>query len=125
MLRFVPLALLFLAACEMPSGTGGEPVSARLSNSGLRVTLSDGRVCRGGTPPEGARRWTGPLQNCPPGWQYQVLLDERTNPARFLVEAVLTALTLEDAIAPMAEVRVIDAQGLTTVFASPPPRPTN
>ncbi len=118
MKRLLPLILL--AGCVTPEG-GAAPVSARLSDNGLTVRLNDGRTCRGGKPPEGTRRWSGPLAGCPEGWRHVVILEDRVNPARYLVEAVLTALTLEDALAPMAEATVIDASGRATVFVSPPP----
>ncbi len=119
------LPTLALAACVTTNGTptvsgSPDPVAARLSSDGLSVRLSNGATCRGGKPPEGARRWKGVLGGCPDGWTYVVLLDERTNPARFIVEAVLTTLTIEDALAPVGEVLVTDASGRTTVFASPP-----
>lgn len=126
----LPTALFLVAAlsaCVPTAPTVGgpapRPVSAALASDGaLRVNLSNGRVCRGGVPPEGTRYWTGSLGGCE-GWSYAVRLDERTNPARYIVEVVLTALTLDAALAPVAEVTVTDPAGLSTVFASPPPRP--
>jgi hypothetical protein len=120
MRRLAPL--LLLAACVTTAPGGAlDPVSARLSNEGLAVRMSNGLTCRGGAAPAGTRAWTGTLAGCPEGWRYRVALQDRTNPARFIVEAVLTALTLEDALAPAAEVQVFDPSGLATVFVSPPP----
>lgn len=116
------LSVLLLSGCVATGGGGGspDPVSARLSAKGVSVRLADGTTCRGGPPPAGARRWQGALAGCPEGWVYFVELDERTNPARFLVESVLTALTLEDALAPVATLTVVNAANEATVFVSPP-----
>lgn len=115
------LSVLFLAGCVATGGGGStDPVSARLSSEGLSVRLANGTTCRGGPPPAGARRWQGELAGCPEGWVYFVELDERTNPARLVVEAVLTALTLEDALAPVATLTIINAENEATVFLSPP-----
>jgi hypothetical protein len=124
MKRLIPL--MFLAGCVAAGGGGGggegstDPVSARLSAEGLSVRLANGTTCRGGRPPPGAPRWQGALAGCPEGWSYFVELDRRSNPARLIVETVLTALTIEDALAPFATVTVVDAAGQATVFASPP-----
>lgn len=121
MLRFSPL--LALAACTTIATTSGAPApeAARISSEGVEVRLSNGRVCRGGGQPEDARSWSGALDGCPDGWRYAVVLDARqTNPARYIVEAVLTALTIEETLAPFGEVMVTDAAGRVTIFVSPP-----
>jgi hypothetical protein len=117
MIRVAAFAVpLVLAACVIAPEP--RPVAARLTPDALDVTLSDSRVCRAEKPAEGP--WEGALTGCPPGWRYAIDLDGRTNPGRLLVEAVLSALTLEGVLAPLAEVQVTDAAGRATVFDSPP-----
>jgi hypothetical protein len=116
--RLLPVvAGLALSACAM-APAALRPISAQLTPEVLVVRMSDGRLCRGARPAEGG--WRGPLNGCPDGWRYAVDLDERTNIARALVEAVLTALTLEGALSPLAEVTVTGPDGRTTAFVSPP-----
>lgn len=121
-IRALPLLpVLALAGCVAATGAP-EPASARLSADGLSVRFANGMTCRGGTPPEGARRWSGALGGCPEGWRYVVELDSGANPARFIVEAAFEALTIEDALAPFATVTVVDPASQATVFVSPPSR---
>lgn len=121
MKRLIPL--MVLAGCVAAGGSGGgpAPVSARLSAEGLSVRLANGTTCRGGKRPEGAMRWQGVLGGCPEGWTYFVELDERSSPARTIVETVQATLTLEDPLAPFATLTVVDAANQATVLVTAAP----
>jgi hypothetical protein len=121
MRRLSVLLTLALVACtttEAPT-TGMSPREATLSSQKLTVRMSNGSTCVGGVLADGTRSWGGPLAGCPEGWRYRVQLSSATNPARFIVEEVLTALTIEDALAPRAEVTVTDPNNNATTFVSP------
>jgi hypothetical protein len=122
MRRLVLLFPFALAACvatpEAPTA-GMTPREAVLSTKQLSVLMSNGKTCFGGVLTDGAKSWNGPLAGCPEGWRYRVVLSDSTNPARFIVEEVLTALTIEDALAPRAEVTITDPNNNATTFVSP------
>ena len=116
------LVLLGLAACAGPVAAP-QPEAARLSPSALTLTMSDGRLCRlprAGAAFDGAAGWGGPVQGCPGVARIEVAL-ERPSPLAAVVRALFAALTLEEAISPPAEVRVIAPSGRVFVFASPEP----
>ncbi len=118
LLVLLPLVLAACVATEAPT-TGMSPQSVTLSRERLAVRMSNGQTCTGGVLTTGARSWNGPLAGCPEGWRFRVQLSDRTNPARFVVEEVMTALTIEDALAPRAEVTVTDPNNNATTFVSP------
>lgn len=120
MRRLLLLSLLLTACTTTGEFSGGTtPVSARLSSELLKIRLSNGTNCIGGVLTDGTKNWTGPLQGCPEGWRFRVALSNQTNPARYIVEEVMTALTIEDSLSPRAEVTVFDPVNNATVFISP------
>lgn len=121
-MRHLLLLPFLLSACVSTTGPTGsvQPVSARLNSEVLKVRLSNGQTCLGSVAEQGVKAWAGAL-TCD-GWRYNVVLSNKTNPARYIVEEVLTALTLEDALAPAAEVAVTSPQSVTTTFVHPGPR---
>ena len=108
--------LLVLAGC---AGFPGPPVpqAARLSSDVLTVTLSDATVCRA--------HWqaAGRLENCGPGFDYTVAVDQNPNILRKWVQELTLALNAKGVVPPLAEVVITDAQGRAYRFASPPPVP--
>lgn len=106
--------LLLLAGC---AGFSAAPVpqAARLSADVLTVTLSDATVCR--------VQWqaAGRLENCGPGFDYTVALDQNPNILRKWVQELVLALNAKGVVPPLAEVVITDAQGRAYRFASPPP----
>ena len=106
--------LLLLAGC---AGFSAAPVpqAARLSADVLTVTLSDATVCRA--------QWqaAGRLENCGPGFDYTVALDQNPNILRKWVQELALVLNAKGVVPPLAEVVITDAQGRAWRFASPPP----
>ncbi|MEZ5756394.1 MAG: hypothetical protein R3D90_17120 [Paracoccaceae bacterium] len=105
-----------LAGCAMPMG-GVEPQAARLSQSVLTVSLSDGTVCRADWAAAGG---AGRLEPCGPGYDYRVTVVERPNLLRQFWSELTRALGAEGVVPPMASVEITDGAGSWT-FASPPP----
>ena len=114
----LPLALAACVTTQVSTG-GMSPQSAKLTTEKLSVRMSNGQTCVGGVLTDGTRSWGGPLAGCPEGWRYRIVLSDRTNPARFVVEEVLTALELDSALAPRAEVTVTSPTNFATTFLSP------
>ena len=106
--------LLLLAGC---AGIVGAPTpqAARLSADVLTVTLSDATVCR--------VKWqaAGRLENCGPGFDYTVAVDQNPNILRKWVQELALVLNAKGVVPPLAEVVITDAQGRAWRFASPPP----
>lgn len=114
----IPLALSACVANQAPI-TGMTPRSAELSRERLAIRMSNGTTCVGGSLTDGTKRWTGQLAGCPEGWRFRVVLSDHTNPTRFIVEEVLTSLTLKDILVPRAEVTVTDPNNNATTFVKP------
>jgi hypothetical protein len=116
-MRAAFLALLLLPAC---AGLTLSPVpqAARLSDSTLTVTLSDGTTCRADWAAAGG---AGRLDGCGQGYDYAVTVAENPNILRKLVDGVFAALGAEGVSPPLATVVLTDATGRDFTFASPPP----
>lgn len=119
-MRHLLLLPFLVSACVSTTGTV-QPVSARLSSDVLKVRLSNGKTCLGGVAQSGTKIWLGEFSGCE-GWKFRVALSNKTNPARYIVEEVMTALTIEDALAPAAEVIITSPASESTTFVHPGPR---
>ncbi len=110
------LVLMLLAGC---AGLAGNPVpqAARLSDTVLTVTLSDGTVCRADWAAEGG---SGRLEECGPGYGYAVRVVENPNILRQLFTGLVDSLGAEGVSPPLAEVIITDPAGMDRVFVSPP-----
>ena len=110
------LVLMMLAGC---AGVAGNPVpqAARLSETVLTVTLSDGTVCRANWAASGG---SGRLEDCGPGYGYAVKPLENPNILRQLFTGLVGALGADGVSPPLAEVVITDAAGIDRVFVSPP-----
>ncbi len=118
-LLFLTAATVGLSAC---AATPPRPVEVSLSQTLLEVRLSNGQTCTGPAPAAAAAGWSGTLEGCAVALPYEVTIDPGTNPVRFVLQEIFTAIGLTDAIAPIATVTITDATGRTRTFASPPPR---
>lgn len=118
-MRLFLLAPLALAACAIPAAQA-TPSAARLSQTTLTVTLTDGSTCRADWAAAGGE---GRLDDCGPGFGYRVAVAENPNVLRKLWEQVFAALGAEGATPPMAEVTLTRDDGRDWTFASPPPLP--
>ncbi len=110
------LVLMLLAGC---AGTLGNPVpqAARLSDTMLTVTLSDGTVCRADWVASGG---SGRLDDCGAGYGYAVKVVENPNILRQLFTGLVDALGADGVSPPLGEVVITDAAGVDRVFVSPP-----
>jgi len=116
------LATVALALAACVAGPP-RPSEVRLTHALLTVRMSDGSTCLGPAPQDGAETgWSGRLQGCDSGYSHAVEIAPGANPLRFALEEVLGAVGLEDALAPMATVTIIGADGTRRRFVSPPPR---
>ncbi len=110
------LVLMLLAGCA--AGPGNPvPQAARLSDTVLTVTLSDGTVCRADWAAAGG---VGRLEKCGPSYGYAVKLVENPNILRQLFTGLVDALGAEGVSPPLAEVVITDPAGMDRVFVSPP-----
>lgn len=116
-MRLFLLAPLALAACAIPP-TQATPSAARLSDSTLTVTLSDGSTCRADWAAAGG---AGRLDDCGPGYAYRVDVVKNPNVLRKLWQELVTALGADGAAPPMASVTLTRDDGRDWTFASPPP----
>ena len=110
------LVLLLLAGCAVASGNP-VPQAARLSDTVLTVTLSDGSVCRADWAASGG---SGRLEDCGPGFGYAVNVVETPNILRQVFTGLVGALGADGVSPPLAEVVITDAAGVDRVFVSPP-----
>jgi hypothetical protein len=62
----------------------------------------------------------GTFADCAVPFSYTVTGDLSTNPVRFVLEEVFTAIGLPDAVAPLAEVEIAAPDGRRWTFVSPP-----
>ena len=112
------LTALGLAACA--PAAPARPVAATLLADQLRVTFSDGSICRAQAGFAGSVQ-EGALAPCPNPTRYSVDATARPNPVARVVGEVFTALDLGDTLSPHASVTLTDADGRVTVFTSPVP----
>jgi hypothetical protein len=118
------LVLLLTGCATSPS----RPVEVSLDRTSLQVRMSNGETCIGPVRavPAGPNRTTvsgdGRLQGCSAAYGYRVTGDTATNPVRFVLEEVFTAIGLPNVIAPAAEVEITAPDGRSWRFASPPER---
>jgi hypothetical protein len=105
-----------LAGCALPD-SAAEPRAARLSETVLTVSLSNGTVCRADWAAAGG---AGRLEPCGPGYDYRVTVVERPNLLRQFWTELTRALGAEGVVPPMATVEITDGVEVWT-FASPPP----
>lgn len=110
------LVFILLAGCAMPSGNP-VPQAARLSDTVLTLTLSDGTVCRADWAAAGG---SGRLEECGPGYGYAVNVVENPNILRQLFTGIVDALGADGVSPPLAEVVITDPAGMDRVFVSPP-----
>lgn len=110
------VAVLGLAGCAAAMQPV-EPQAARLSQSVLTVSLSDGTVCRADWAAAGG---AGRLEPCGPGYDYRVTVVEKPNLLRQFWGELTRALGAEGVVPPMASVEITDG-GESWTFASPPP----
>ena len=120
LLLLISAVALGLTACAT---TPPRPLSVSLTDTNLTGPMSNGTTCTGTAPEGAATGWSGTLQNCPTPYAYTVEIDPGTNPVRFILEEIFTALGGPDVIAPLATVTITDQTGRTRTFASPPPLP--
>jgi hypothetical protein len=108
--------LVFVAGCTAPIGVA-QPDTARLSNTVLTLTLTDGTVCRANWVAAGG---AGRFENCGPGYGYAVRVIDNPNILRQIFTSLTHALGADGAVAPLAEVTITDPAGSDRVFVSPP-----
>lgn len=121
MRRFGFAVMVVLAGCSALPGQpdpNARPQSARLSETLLTVSLSDGTICRAEWRAAGG---AGRLEPCGQGFGYAVKEVQNPNILRQLFTSLTKALGAEGSVPPMAEVVITDAAGIDTVFVSPPP----
>lgn len=116
-MRAAILALPLLSACALLQA-GPVPQTARLSETTLTVTLSDGTTCRAEWAAAGG---AGRLEPCGPGYDYAVTVAENPNVLRKLVDGLFAALGADGVSPPLGTVVLTDASGRDFTFASPPP----
>lgn len=116
-MRLFLLAPLALAACAIPTAQS-TPTAARLSDTTLTVSLSDGSTCRADWAAAGGE---GRLDGCGPGFAYVVDVVENPNVLRKLWQDLVSALGADGAAPPMASVTLTRDDGRDWTFASPPP----
>ncbi|MDE3027585.1 MAG: hypothetical protein KGH84_04235 [Paracoccaceae bacterium] len=114
-------APLALAACVAPMAV--VPVQAKLSDTRLAVTMSDGVICTADKTKDTATPtgWAGTFKNCGHPMKYEVSLDARRNLLQGLFYGVFGLIGLNGALAPNGQVRVENGAGEVQVFTSPPP----
>lgn len=118
-LTLLPIAAAAaLVACAM---NPPRPLSVSLTEAMLEVPMSNGTICTGNAPEGASAGWSGTFESCPTPYGYTVEIDTRTNPFRYVLEEVFTALGGPDVIRPLATVTITDATGRTRTFASPTP----
>ncbi|QBY01054.1 hypothetical protein E2K80_10220 [Rhodophyticola sp. CCM32] len=111
-------ALIALSACSIGPA---RPLSVALTETNITVPMSNGTTCRDTASPGAGNQWSGNLQGCPTPYAYTVEIDPGTNPVRYILQEIFTALGNPDVIAPVARVTITDDTGRTRVFASPQP----
>lgn len=116
-MRAAFLALPLLSACAMLPADP-VPQAARLSDTVLTVTLSDGTTCRADWAAAGG---AGRLDGCGGGYDYAVTVAENPNILRQLVDGVFAALGADGLSPPLGTVVLTDASGRDFTFASPVP----
>lgn len=117
--------LLFLLPAAMLAGcvaAAPRPLSVTLTDTEITVPMSDGSTCFGQAPEGSGTTWAGTLTGCATPYRYSVEFEPGTNPVRFVLEEVFGAIGLEGALAPLATVTIVDADGVVRTFASPPSR---
>lgn len=109
-LLVLPLALM---GCVMPEARV-QPTNARLTDQELTVNFSDGKTCRA----DWAKAPQGRLEAC--GFDYEVTPETRPNVLHDVLRGVNSEVqgTL---IAPMAQVKLQDAEGRSYAFNSTTP----
>jgi opacity protein-like surface antigen len=112
-------ALILAAALAGCAASAPRPVEVTLDRTLLEVRLSNGQTCLGPAPDAVDAGWSGTLQGCAVAWPYTVDIDTRTNPVRFVLQEIFTAIGLADALAPVATVTLTDDAGRLRRFASP------
>ncbi|OIQ72512.1 hypothetical protein GALL_458600 [mine drainage metagenome] len=110
-----------VAACVAPMAV--VPVQAKLSDTHVAVTMSDGAICTADKTKDTATPtgWAGTFQNCGHPMKYEVSLDARHNLLQGLFYGVFGLIGLNGALAPNGQVRVENGAGEVRVFTSPPP----
>ena len=114
-------ALFMLTACA-GMGVAPRPAEVRLTRDALVVRLSDNSRCEMARP-EGAV-WAGRLEGCALDWPYEVMLDERSNILREIVEAIFTPDNGVVRLSALGTVTITDPDsGEVYSFVSPKPQP--
>ncbi len=119
-MRAIPLLVvpLVLAACTQGPA---RPDRVELTRDLLQVRMSDGTVCEGIAHASGAEAgWSGSLTSCPWAYDYVVEIDPQVNPLRFVMEEFFTAIGLDQALRPIADVTIMGEDGRSYRFVSPP-----
>lgn len=116
-MRAAILMLPLLSACALLQADP-VPQAARLSDTLLTVTLSDGTTCRADWAAAGG---AGRLDDCGAGYDYAVTVAETPNILRQLVDGVFAALGADGVSPPLGTVVLTDAAGRDFTFASPVP----
>ena len=116
---FAFTSLCVLVACGVPDG-GGKIRDVSIRNEAVRIFMTDGARCvvpfETGAPVSIA----GVTEDCGYALTYSVTLsDTRRNPARFILEELLSAVGGDNLLAPRAIVRIEDTDGRERVFISP------
>lgn len=112
------LPVLALAACANYGAP--RPVGVTLTTDNLTVRLANGEYCRGPAPSTGASAgWSGQLQGCSVSYGYDVAIQPGTNPVRYVLAEVFTAIGLEGVLVPLATVTIHDGAGRDWRFATP------
>jgi hypothetical protein len=121
----IPLiaALALLTACGL-SPAPGDPVTAELSRTELRIGLDTGATCRiprAAAARDDARGWGGPVTGCAGITAVDVAFAPRPAPPLGILPALIAALSLDGVFAQYAQVRLTGADGRIFDFESPPP----
>ena len=117
--RFAPLVLLaaaMLAACTAAE-LAPHPAEARLGRAALTVMMTNGTSCRANL--VGPAPWSGSLPEC--GLGFAVTPSGQGSAIRLAFDQFIAAIRAGDILAPMAAIRLTDAEGQTYDFSSPVP----
>lgn len=109
--------VLALAACT--SFGAPRPVEVTLSPTHLAVRMSNGEVCHGPRPAGATGGWSGRFVDCSARYDYHVAIHPGTNPVRLVFSEALTALGLQAALVPAADVTISDGSGRDWRYVTP------
>ena len=114
---FALIPALALGACT--SFGAPRPADVTLSQTHLTVRMSNGERCIGPRPAGEAGGWSGRFTDCSARYDYNVAIQPGANPVRMVFSEALTALGLQSALVPAADVTISDGSGRTWRYVTP------